>query len=60
MTEEEKALKGYKRDTTPMPDYYKAWDKFDVDKALDSDEEEEKKKKSSSGIQYKEPPPVKS
>ena len=43
-----------------MPDYYKAWDKFDVDKALDSDEEEEKKKKSSSGIQYKEPPPVKS
>ena len=30
----------YKRDVTPMPDYYKAWDRFDVDKALDSDEEE--------------------
>ena len=20
----------YKRDVTPMPDYYKAWDKFDI------------------------------
>jgi len=30
----------YKRDVTPMPDYYKAWDTFDVDEALGSDEEE--------------------
>ena len=21
----------YKRDVTPMPDYYKAWDRFDID-----------------------------
>ena len=39
-----------------MPDYYKAWDRFDIDKALDSDEEESKKSK----ITYKEPEPVKS
>jgi tetratricopeptide (TPR) repeat protein len=35
-----------------MPDYYKAWDRFDIDKALDSDEEEENKKNK---ITYKEP-----
>lgn len=29
----------YKRDTTPMPAYYKAWDKFDIDKALEEAEE---------------------
>lgn len=46
----------YKRDVTPMPDYYKAWDRFDIDKALDSDEEEEKKSK----ITYKEPEQPKS
>ena len=48
MTEEEKRAAAIKRDTTPMPDYYKAWDKFDVDKALDSDEDE-------SGIKYRAP-----
>ena len=31
----------YKRDVSAMPDYYKAWDTFDVDKALDSEEDEE-------------------
>jgi DNA-nicking Smr family endonuclease len=36
----------YKRDVTPMPDYYKAWDTYDIDKALASDEEEESKKPS--------------
>jgi hypothetical protein len=41
----------YKRDVTPMPDYYKAWDRFDVDDALDSDEENKNKNK----ITYKEP-----
>jgi len=25
-----------------MPDYYKAWDRFNVDEALDSDEESNK------------------
>jgi len=38
-----------------MPDYYKAWDRFDVDKALgdgNSDEEEQK-------IKYKAPEPPK-
>jgi hypothetical protein len=44
----------YKRDITAMPDYYKAWDRFDIDKALDSDEEGTLK------IKYKEPEPVKS
>ncbi len=34
-----------KRDTTPMPSYYKAWDKFDVEKALESSDEEGEKKK---------------
>ena len=47
----------YKRDVTPMPDYYKAWDRFDVDEALASDEEDEKKP---SKIKYKEPEPPKS
>ena len=41
----------YKRDVTPMPDYYKAWDKFDVDE--DSSEDENGNKKSK--ITYKEP-----
>ncbi len=36
--EESKKLK---RDVTPMPDYYKNWDKFNVDDALKSDDEEE-------------------
>jgi hypothetical protein len=48
----------YKRDVTPMPDYYKAWDKFNVDKALASDDEEEAKKPSK--ITYKEPEAPKS
>ena len=37
-TEEKKKLK---RDVTPMPDYYKNWDKFNVDEALKSDDEED-------------------
>jgi hypothetical protein len=41
----------YKRDVTPMPDYYKAWDRFNVDDALDSDEEN----KNTNKITYKEP-----
>ena len=48
----------YKRDVSAMPDYYKAWDNFDVDKALDSEDEEEKNK--ASKITYKEPEPVRS
>lgn len=42
-----------------MPDYYKAWDRFDIDEALDSDEEK-KTTPSSSKITYKEPEPPKS
>jgi len=30
--------KKYKRDHTNMKDYYKAWDKFDVDKELDEEQ----------------------
>ena len=36
-----------------MPNYYKAWDKFNVDKALDSDEDGEGNKVGE--IKYKEP-----
>jgi hypothetical protein len=36
-----------------MPSYYKAWDKFDVDKALEEAE-------TGSSIKYKEPEPLKS
>lgn len=46
-----------KRDVTPMPDYYKAWDKFDVDKALSSDEDDNN---GVGKITYKEPKPVQS
>ncbi len=46
----------FKRDVTPMPDYYKAWDRFDVDEALDSDDENKKTNK----ITYKEPEAPKS
>jgi hypothetical protein len=46
----------YKRDVTPMPDYYKAWDRFNVDDALDSDEES----KNTNKITYKEPEAPKS
>ncbi len=35
-----------------MPDYYKAWDRFNVDEALDSDEESNKQ---TNKIKYKEP-----
>ena len=43
-----------------MPAYYKAWDKFDVDKALESsDEENDAKKDNKIGpIKYQEPSPV--
>ncbi len=37
--------KKYKRDANTVQDYYKAWDKFDVDKELDNLEETEKKDK---------------
>jgi hypothetical protein len=44
-----------------MPDYYKAWDRFDIDKALDSDSDEEKKGfNKPSKITYKAPEPPKS
>lgn len=33
--------KDYKRDVTPMPTYYNKWDKFDIDKAIDSVEKDE-------------------
>jgi hypothetical protein len=46
-----------KRDVTPMPDYYKAWDKFDVDESSDEDEQGNKKQKK---ITYKEPEAPKS
>ena len=46
----------FKRDVTPMPDYYKAWDRFNVDDALDSDEEN----KTTNKITYKEPEAPKS
>jgi hypothetical protein len=40
-----------------MPDYYKAWDRFNVDEALeDSDEENGAKKSNKVGpIKYQEP-----
>ena len=41
-----------------MPDYYKAWDKFDVDES--SDEEGDDGKKKSNKITYKEPEAPKS
>ena len=34
---EEELLNKVKRDTTPMPDYYKAWDKIGRDMDMDSD-----------------------
>jgi hypothetical protein len=40
-----------------MQDYYKAWDRFNVDDALGSDEEDNKSK---SKITYKEPAPPQS
>ena len=43
-----------------MPDYYKAWDRFDIDKALNSDEEGDGSSNKPSKITYKEPEPVKS
>jgi len=46
----------FKRDVTPMPDYYKAWDRYNVDDALDSDEEN----KVTNKITYKEPEAPKS
>ena len=49
----------FKRDVSAMPDYYKAWDNFDVEKALDSEDEEEKNK-TTGKITYKEPEPVRS
>jgi hypothetical protein len=33
----------YKRDVTPMQDYYKAWDRFNVEEDDDSDGETQKK-----------------
>ena len=39
-----------------MPSYYKAWDKFDVDKALEDEDEDSK----IGAIKYKEPEPMKS
>ena len=49
---EKKDDEAYKRDTTPMPAYYKAWDKFDIDKAL---EEAETGVEKVGPITYKEP-----
>ncbi len=40
-----------------MPDYYKAWDRFNVDEALDSDEESNKQ---TNKIKFKEPEQPKS
>lgn len=54
--EEKKEEVKFKRDVTPMPDYYKAWDRFEVDDAIDSDEENKKTNK----ITYKEPEAPKS
>ena len=34
----------FQRDVTPMPQYYKNWDRFDVDSELKKLEEDEKKK----------------
>ena len=47
----------YKRDVTKMKDYYKAWDNYDIDKALESSDEEDGGKKVGK-IKYKEPAPV--
>eukprot|EP00451_Oxyrrhis_marina_P010182 CAMPEP_0204318928 /NCGR_PEP_ID=MMETSP0469-20131031/6809_1 /ASSEMBLY_ACC=CAM_ASM_000384 /TAXON_ID=2969 /ORGANISM="Oxyrrhis marina" /LENGTH=522 /DNA_ID=CAMNT_0051300037 /DNA_START=8 /DNA_END=1576 /DNA_ORIENTATION=- len=43
-----KTAEGLARDVTPMPTYYKNWDKFDVDKELEKlDEEQEQAAKQS-------------
>lgn len=39
--ETEKKLKGYRRDNTAMPDYYKAWDKLAANIDEESDDEVE-------------------
>ena len=36
-------MEKYKRDNTPMPDYYKAWDKLAKEMEEDNDSEEEVK-----------------